>query len=138
LCSPEKKKKGKDYKKLVYASNYFTLKLSISFLDHNYSGFESKYLHFQQHAIDFKVQHRTIKNFILANLPRENEQLHPCEICGRNFVKNSLVKHELVCRKMAKAKRKVFDSGKQRATGSDITIDNVINARKEREMVTSL
>ncbi|VBB28641.1 unnamed protein product [Acanthocheilonema viteae] len=34
---------------------------------------------------------------------------------------------------MARAKRKIFDSGKQRATGSDITIDNVINARKERE-----
>ncbi|EJW85860.1 hypothetical protein WUBG_03227 [Wuchereria bancrofti] len=43
------------------------------------------------------------------------------------------MKHEVICRKMVKAKRKVFDSGKQRATGSDITIDNVINARKERE-----
>ncbi|VDK72558.1 unnamed protein product [Onchocerca ochengi] len=71
----------------------------------------------------------------MANLPKENEQVHPCEVCGRSFVKNSLVKHETVCRKMAKAKRKVFDSGKQRATGSDITIDNVVNARKEREML---
>ncbi|EFO21426.1 hypothetical protein LOAG_07064 [Loa loa] len=34
---------------------------------------------------------------------------------------------------MAKAKRKVFDSGKQRVTGSDITIENVLNARKERD-----
>ncbi|VDM20724.1 unnamed protein product [Wuchereria bancrofti] len=66
-------------------------------------------------------------------MPSENEKVYPCEICGRNFVKNSLMKHEVICRKMVKAKRKVFDSGKQRATGSDITIDNVINARKERE-----
>uniref|UniRef100_A0A0R3RT88 Zinc finger C2HC domain-containing protein 1A n=1 Tax=Elaeophora elaphi TaxID=1147741 RepID=A0A0R3RT88_9BILA len=69
----------------------------------------------------------------MANLPGENEKVHPCEICGRNFVKNSLEKHEVICRKMIRTKRKVFDSGKQRATGSDITIDNVINARKERE-----
>ncbi|MCP9257260.1 Phosphoglycerate kinase [Dirofilaria immitis] len=48
-----------------------------------------------------------------ANLPGENDKIHPCKICGRNFVENSL----------------------QRATGSDITIDNVINARKEREML---
>lgn len=39
---------------------------------------------------------------------------------------------------MAREKRKVFDSGKQRATGSDVTIDNVINARKERERVNYL
>ncbi|CAG9530320.1 unnamed protein product [Cercopithifilaria johnstoni] len=70
-----------------------------------------------------------------TNLPGENEEVHPCEICGRNFVKNSLVKHEVICRKMAGAKRKVFDSGRQRATGSDIAIDNVINARKEREKI---
>ncbi|KAK6111802.1 zinc-finger of a C2HC-type family protein [Brugia pahangi] len=69
----------------------------------------------------------------MVNLPGENEKVYPCEICGRNFVKNSLMKHEVICQKMVKAKRKVFDSGKQRATGSDITIDNVINARKERE-----
>lgn len=36
---------------------------------------------------------------------------------------------------MARAKRKVFDSGKQRATGSDITLDDVRNARREREKV---
>uniref|UniRef100_A0A915PE61 C2HC/C3H-type domain-containing protein n=1 Tax=Setaria digitata TaxID=48799 RepID=A0A915PE61_9BILA len=36
---------------------------------------------------------------------------------------------------MARTKRKIFDSGRQRATGSDITIDNVIKARREREML---
>ncbi|VDM95051.1 unnamed protein product [Thelazia callipaeda] len=43
------------------------------------------------------------------------------------------LKHEPVCQRMTKVKRKVFDSGRQRATGSDITIENVRNARKERE-----
>lgn len=36
---------------------------------------------------------------------------------------------------MSKSRRKIFDSGKQRATGSDITITGVRNAQKEREMV---
>ncbi|VDN31676.1 unnamed protein product [Gongylonema pulchrum] len=53
---------------------------------------------------------------------------------SRNFLDHLLQqKHENACKKLARAKRKVFDSGVQRATGSDITIDNVKNARKERE-----
>uniref|UniRef100_A0A914ZMZ4 Fatty acid synthase n=3 Tax=Parascaris TaxID=6254 RepID=A0A914ZMZ4_PARUN len=42
-------------------------------------------------------------------------------------------KHEPVCKKMSKSRRKVFDSGKQRATGSDVTINDVRNAQRERE-----
>ncbi|VDK47117.1 unnamed protein product [Anisakis simplex] len=44
-------------------------------------------------------------------------------------------KHEPVCMKMSKAKRKTFDSGKQRATGSDITINDVRNAERDRQKV---
>uniref|UniRef100_A0A914S3D1 Uncharacterized protein n=1 Tax=Parascaris equorum TaxID=6256 RepID=A0A914S3D1_PAREQ len=36
---------------------------------------------------------------------------------------------------MSKSRRKVFDSGKQRATGSDVTINDVRNAQREREKV---
>uniref|UniRef100_F1L8A1 C2HC/C3H-type domain-containing protein n=2 Tax=Ascaris TaxID=6251 RepID=F1L8A1_ASCSU len=69
----------------------------------------------------------------MATLPSEGEKTYPCEICGRQFIKTSLEKHEPVCKKMSKSRRKVFDSGKQRATGSDVTINDVRNAQRERE-----
>ncbi|VDP10290.1 unnamed protein product [Heligmosomoides polygyrus] len=43
------------------------------------------------------------------------------------------VKHEPACKKLSKLNRKPFDSGKQRATGSDITYADVKRAQKERE-----
>ncbi|XP_064652253.1 zinc finger C2HC domain-containing protein 1A-like isoform X2 [Lineus longissimus] len=54
--------------------------------------------------------------------------LTPCPICGRSFNPDSLSRHEPICKKSAlKAKkRKVFDSGKQRATGTDIPIKATI------------
>ncbi|KJH41148.1 hypothetical protein DICVIV_12876 [Dictyocaulus viviparus] len=43
------------------------------------------------------------------------------------------MKHEPVCKKLSKLNRKPFDSGKQRARGSDITYADVRRAAKERE-----
>ncbi|KAK6032216.1 hypothetical protein OSTOST_01605 [Ostertagia ostertagi] len=45
------------------------------------------------------------------------------------------IKHEPACKKLSKLNRKPFDSGKQRATGSDITYADVKRAQKEREKV---
>ncbi|CAJ0608702.1 unnamed protein product [Cylicocyclus nassatus] len=63
----------------------------------------------------------------------KDEPTFPCKICSRKFIRSSLVKHEPVCKKITKLHRKPFDSGKQRATGSDITYADVARAAKERE-----
>ncbi|UJR38366.1 hypothetical protein I4U23_031036 [Adineta vaga] len=50
-----------------------------------------------------------------------NVQLYPCSTCGRCFNAESLRKHQPVCKKgTQKQPRKVFDTGKQRATDSDV------------------
>ncbi|XP_067952097.1 zinc finger C2HC domain-containing protein 1B-like [Watersipora subatra] len=52
--------------------------------------------------------------------------LVPCNICSRTFLPETLVKHERIC---AKSKtRKVFQSGKQRAAGSDIPLSSVLKS----------
>ncbi|KAE9555897.1 hypothetical protein FO519_000877 [Halicephalobus sp. NKZ332] len=63
----------------------------------------------------------------------KNEKTYPCKICGRKFIKSSLIKHESACKKIQKINRKTFDSGKQRANGSDITLNAVRKAQKEKE-----
>ncbi|VDD90596.1 unnamed protein product [Enterobius vermicularis] len=77
---------------------------------------------------------KATSNKVNAKLPGENETTYPCSNCGRRFIQASLAKHEPVCKKIGK-KRKVFDSGKQRATGSDITLQNVRKAERERQLV---
>lgn len=47
--------------------------------------------------------------------------LHPCPICNRTFRPDALARHEKICKKTAEKKRKVFNSSKQRAEGSEIT-----------------
>ncbi|TPP56305.1 Zinc finger C2HC domain-containing protein 1B [Fasciola gigantica] len=42
---------------------------------------------------------------------------YPCKICGRQFSSEILAKHETVCLKNARKKRKIFDSKKQRTEG---------------------
>ncbi|KAK6761839.1 hypothetical protein RB195_022793 [Necator americanus] len=63
----------------------------------------------------------------------KDEPTLPCKICNRRFIRSSLIKHEPVCKKLSTLSRKPFDSGKQRATGSDITYADVVRAAKERE-----
>lgn len=53
----------------------------------------------------------------------ENENvvpLKPCSICGRTFRPDALERHERICKKTSLKKRKVFDSSKQRADGTEI------------------
>lgn len=45
-------------------------------------------------------------------------------------------KHQHACRRLSQVKRKVFDSGKQRATGSDVNLNDVRKVEKEREKVS--
>ncbi|XP_018429838.1 PREDICTED: zinc finger C2HC domain-containing protein 1C [Nanorana parkeri] len=48
------------------------------------------------------------------------EDLVPCQLCGRSFMVHRLEKHTQVCQKMMNSKRKVFDSSKARAKGTDL------------------
>ncbi|KAG9481685.1 zinc finger C2HC domain-containing protein 1C isoform X2 [Eleutherodactylus coqui] len=50
----------------------------------------------------------------------EGQQLAPCQLCGRRFMEQRLQKHQAVCEKMHSSKRKVFDSSKARAKGTDL------------------
>ncbi|CAF1118098.1 unnamed protein product [Rotaria sordida] len=56
----------------------------------------------------------------LTEYPTHRVRLQQCHICGRQFNTESLKKHQTICRKVTNSKRKVFDTGKQRATGSDV------------------
>ncbi|XP_068110619.1 zinc finger C2HC domain-containing protein 1C [Hyperolius riggenbachi] len=48
------------------------------------------------------------------------DRLLPCHLCGRYFSLQRLEKHTGVCQKMHTSKRKVFDSSKARAKGTDL------------------
>lgn len=52
--------------------------------------------------------------------PPANLKLKPCRVCNRTFAPEALTKHEPICKKNAGKDRGVFDSGKQRAAGTDI------------------
>ncbi|CAD6187391.1 unnamed protein product [Caenorhabditis auriculariae] len=64
--------------------------------------------------------------------PLPDEPTYPCNVCGRRFIRSSLDKHIPACKKLASLNRKPFDSGKQRAMGSDITYADVKKAQKEK------
>ncbi|CAI4223473.1 unnamed protein product [Auanema sp. JU1783] len=64
----------------------------------------------------------------------DQEEVYPCKICGRKFIPSSLDKHQPVCKKLSKLNRKPFDSGKQRAKGSDVNYSDVKKAQKEKEL----
>ncbi|CAB1349951.1 unnamed protein product [Coregonus sp. 'balchen'] len=53
--------------------------------------------------------------------PPSNGDLIPCKFCGRTFYTKVLKKHTPICQKAAAKKRKVFDSGKQRVEGTEIS-----------------
>ncbi|XP_072034138.1 uncharacterized protein [Amphiura filiformis] len=52
-------------------------------------------------------------------------QFGSCTFCGRSFNPESLARHEPICRKSQTKKRRVFNSGKQRADGTGISITKV-------------
>lgn len=43
-----------------------------------------------------------------------SKKLVSCRFCERNFYEDRIAKHESICSKTLKKKRKVFDSAKQR------------------------
>lgn len=45
--------------------------------------------------------------------------LTECRICGRNFASDRIAKHQEICTKTTKKKRKVFDPVKQRVKGTE-------------------
>ncbi|XP_024852619.1 zinc finger C2HC domain-containing protein 1B isoform X2 [Bos indicus] len=49
-----------------------------------------------------------------------NQELFPCEVCGRRFAADVLERHGPICRKLFNKKRKPFNSLKQRLRGTDI------------------
>ncbi|XP_062609746.1 zinc finger C2HC domain-containing protein 1A-like isoform X1 [Saccostrea cucullata] len=55
----------------------------------------------------------------------------PCRQCGRQFVPESLAKHEPSCIKAARKKPKVFDSAKQRADGTDLSYKQIKQAQRK-------
>ncbi|XP_058621187.1 zinc finger C2HC domain-containing protein 1A isoform X2 [Onychostoma macrolepis] len=63
--------------------------------------------------------------------PPVSEDLLPCKICGRRFFSKVLKKHMPICQKTAAKKRKVFDSSRQRAEGTDIPVVKPIKPKPE-------
>ncbi|KAM3838244.1 zinc finger C2HC domain-containing protein 1A-like, partial [Diretmus argenteus] len=64
------------------------------------------------------------------------EDLAPCKICGRNFFPTVLKKHTVICQKAAAKKRKVFDSSRQRAEGTDIPVVKPIKPKSHSSAST--
>uniref|UniRef100_A0A8C1R3I8 Zinc finger C2HC domain-containing protein 1A n=1 Tax=Cyprinus carpio TaxID=7962 RepID=A0A8C1R3I8_CYPCA len=62
-----------------------------------------------------------------------SKDLLPCKICGRHFFSKVLVKkkHVPICQKTATKKRRVFDSSRQRAEGTDISTVKPIKPKPE-------
>ncbi|KAJ8341574.1 hypothetical protein SKAU_G00338650 [Synaphobranchus kaupii] len=58
-------------------------------------------------------------------------QLLPCKLCHRNFAADRLEKHRKVCEKVQYSKRKVFDSSKYRAKGTDLEEYMKTNTRRK-------
>ncbi|XP_073535578.1 zinc finger C2HC domain-containing protein 1A [Phyllobates terribilis] len=59
------------------------------------------------------------------------ESLKPCKICGRTFLTPALKKHTPICQKSSAKKRKVFDSSRQRAEGTEISTVKPIKAKPQ-------
>ncbi|XP_046879690.1 zinc finger C2HC domain-containing protein 1A isoform X1 [Hypomesus transpacificus] len=59
------------------------------------------------------------------------EELIPCKICDRRFFPKVLKKHTPICQKAAAKRRKVFDSSRQRAEGTDISTLKPIKSKSQ-------
>ena len=51
--------------------------------------------------------------------PKPRDDLVECSNCGRNFAEDRIEKHEDICLKSTKKKRKTFDMTKKRVQGTD-------------------
>ncbi|NXL90402.1 ZC21C protein, partial [Alectura lathami] len=58
--------------------------------------------------------------YMTAASPMEQGELRQCSYCGRKFLCTRLKKHMSICSKSQGSKRKVFDSSKARARGTDV------------------
>lgn len=50
------------------------------------------------------------------------DDLVPCSNCGRSFADDRIAKHEEICTKTSKKKRKTFDSTKKRVAGTEAEV----------------
>ncbi|KAJ8413463.1 hypothetical protein AAFF_G00094590 [Aldrovandia affinis] len=66
-------------------------------------------------------QDRKMEDFEDIESPPPSEDQIACKICGRSFFPSVLKKHTPICQKTAAKKRRVFDSSRQRAEGTDIS-----------------
>jgi len=60
---------------------------------------------------------------------KARDDLESCKNCGRNFASDRIEKHEEICFKTSKKKRKTFDSTKKRVEGTDAATF-VLNTKK--------
>uniref|UniRef100_A0A673XKY2 Zinc finger C2HC domain-containing protein 1C-like n=1 Tax=Salmo trutta TaxID=8032 RepID=A0A673XKY2_SALTR len=60
-----------------------------------------------------------------------DKELIPCTICHRKFAAERLEKHLQVCERMQHSSRKVFDSSKYRAKGTDLEEFMKTNSRSK-------
>ncbi|KAJ7988637.1 hypothetical protein DPEC_G00311280 [Dallia pectoralis] len=58
-------------------------------------------------------------------------QLIPCRICHRKFTAERLEKHHQVCERTQQSRRKVFDSSRYRAKGTDLEAFMKTNSRSK-------
>ncbi|KFP26611.1 Zinc finger C2HC domain-containing protein 1C, partial [Colius striatus] len=58
--------------------------------------------------------------YVQADSAVEQEEIGQCSFCGRKFLLMRLEKHLSICGKSQGSKRKVFDSSKARARGTDL------------------
>ncbi|XP_034562806.1 zinc finger C2HC domain-containing protein 1A isoform X2 [Notolabrus celidotus] len=59
------------------------------------------------------------------------EDLVECRICQRSFFPKVLEKHAKICNKTQSKRRKVFDSSRQRAEGTDISVLKPLKSKAE-------
>ncbi|XP_008305703.1 zinc finger C2HC domain-containing protein 1A isoform X2 [Cynoglossus semilaevis] len=65
------------------------------------------------------------------------EPLVQCNTCKRSFFPKVLAKHTKICQKTTTKKRKVFDSSRQRAEGTDIPVLKPIKPKSQSSSATA-
>ena len=55
-----------------------------------------------------------------ADSPGGKVTMAPCKVCGRNFARERLAKHQKICQGSTSKKRKVFDVSKMRTQGTEM------------------